>query len=266
VVGETLASEVETERRLRVYLGGGIALRGMDGTVVGERAFAGRQARRLFARLVVARGPVAQEDLADDLWGPSWPPAWQVALRALVSKLRAILSTVGSGAIVSRDGAYELRLPARSWVDADAAIDAIHRAETSLRAGALADACGWALAARAIAVRPILPGEDGDWLDDLRRRLVDVRLRSFECLAEIWLETGDPAAAVRDAREAIAIDPYRESAHRQLMRAHIAAGERGAAIRAFEALRDQLRDDLGVPPSPETVALATGVSGGASGT
>ena len=141
MVGETLASGTG-QGRLRLYLAGGIAAVGANGVVISERAFPGRQIRRMLVRLAAIHEPVPQEDLADDLWGPSWPPAWQVALRALVSKLRAILSTVGSGAIVSRDGAYELRLPARSWVDADAAIDAIHRAETSLRAGALADACG----------------------------------------------------------------------------------------------------------------------------
>ena len=256
MIGETLAPSVGPERRLRVFVAGGIALRAADGTVVGERAFAGRQARRLFVRLAASHGPIAQEDLADDLWGTDWPPAWAVALRALVSKLRATLAAAGvSGGIVSRDGAYELRLPGDAWLDLDAAADAIHRAETSLHGGSLADACGWALAARAIATRPLLPGEDGDWLDDLRLRLADVRLRALECLGEIWLANGDPVAAARDAREAIGVDPFRETAHRLLIRAHLAAGERGAAVRAFQALSEGLARELGVAPSPETAAL-----------
>src|SRR5436190_2924366 len=50
-------------------------------------------------------------------------------------------------------------------------------------------------------------------------------------------------------------DPTDEHAARELMRAHLDAGERREAIRRFERLREALRDDLGVGPDPATVAL-----------
>jgi DNA-binding SARP family transcriptional activator len=50
-------------------------------------------------------------------------------------------------------------------------------------------------------------------------------------------------------------DPTDEQAARELMRAHLAAGERREAIRRFERLREALRDHLGVGPDPATVAL-----------
>lgn len=258
VVGQTLVSEAGSARGLRVYLAGGIALVGADGAVIGERAFAGRQVRRVFVRLAAIHEPVPQSDLADDLWATDWPPAWQVALRVLLSKVRTTLGRAGAAdALVSRGGAYELLWPAHAWLDTDAAGQAIHRAETSLSAGDRATACGWALAARAIASRSILPGDEGEWLDDLRRRLVDVRLRAVACLGEIWLANGDARLAARDAAEAIALDPYRESSHRLLIRAHLASGEHAAAIRAYDACRDVFRDDLGVEPAAETTALVT---------
>ena len=256
VVGETLASETGSTRGLRVYLAGGIALVGPNGAVVGERALAGRQVRRLFVRLAAFHEPVPQADLADDLWATDWPPAWQVALRALVSKLRTTLGRAGAAdALVHRGGAYELLLPAGAWLDTDGASQAIHRAETALAAGDRATACGWALAARTIASRSILPGDEGEWLDDLRRRLVDVRLRALDVLGEIWLAGDDARLAARDAVEAIGLDPYRESSHRLLIRAHLAAGEHAAAIRAYEACRTAFRDELGVEPAGETTAL-----------
>jgi DNA-binding SARP family transcriptional activator len=239
-----------------VYVAGGIALRGPDGLTVGEDAFAGRQARRLFVRLVAQHEAVPHVDLADDLWGPTWPPAWDVALRALVSKLRSNLARVGApGALVSRDGAYFLSLPAGTWLDLDEAKAAIHLAETALGESDLPGACGWALAARAIASRPLLAGEEGDWLESLRRRMADVRLRALETLTEVWMAQGDAALATRDAGEAIEIDPYRESAHRLLIRAYLAGGDRGAAARALEACRRIFEEELGVTPSPTTVAL-----------
>ena len=157
--------------------------------------------------------------------------------------------------MASRDGAYALNLPKGSWLDLDAASSAIHEAETALAASDLPGAAGWALAARAIASRPLLPGDEGEWLEGLRRRMADVRLRSLETLAETWIAQDDPALAARDAAEAIEIDPYRESARRLLIRAHLARGDRGEAVQAFEACRQTLEDDLGVEPSPETLAL-----------
>jgi len=50
-------------------------------------------------------------------------------------------------------------------------------------------------------------------------------------------------------------DPTDEQATRELMRMHLEAGERREAIRRFERLREVLRDQLGVGPDPETVAL-----------
>jgi tetratricopeptide (TPR) repeat protein len=51
------------------------------------------------------------------------------------------------------------------------------------------------------------------------------------------------------------VDPTDEQATRELMSIDLEAGERRAAIRRFERLREVLRDQLGVGPDPETVAL-----------
>jgi len=256
MVGETLAAEPQRDRSLRIYLAGGIALRARDGSTVGEDAFAGRQARRLFVRLAAIHESVPQVELADDLWGNEWPASWHLSLRALMSKIRGTLARVGmTHAIGSADSTYALRLGADVWIDLDAAAEAIHLAESGMSDGDLQTASGWRLAARAISSRPLLPGEEGEWLDGLRSRLADIRLRALECLAEVWIAHGDHALAARDAAEAIAIDPYRESAHRLLIRAHLAAGDRGAAAEALAACQRTLQEELGVTPSPATIGL-----------
>jgi tetratricopeptide (TPR) repeat protein len=50
-------------------------------------------------------------------------------------------------------------------------------------------------------------------------------------------------------------DPTDEAAARALMREHLDAGQRRAAIRRFELLRAALRDQLGIGPDVETVSL-----------
>lgn len=51
------------------------------------------------------------------------------------------------------------------------------------------------------------------------------------------------------------LDPYRESAYRQLMLAHAAAGNRASALLAYERCRGRLAADLGIAPSSALQAL-----------
>ena len=248
------------EGRIRVFLAGGLCIETADGLLL-EGAIPGRQARHCFARLVAARGrPVSREALADELWPGDLPAAWETALRAIVSKLRAVLadSGVAGASIAALSGSYQLDLPADAWVDIDAAADAIHQAEAALARRRTEVACGWSLVARAISSRPLLPGIEGAWLELERGRLEDIRVRALSCLAEVWIQRGDAALAARDALEALRLDPLREISHRLLIRAHLAAGDRGAAIKAYEACRRTLGEELGVVPSPETAALVAG--------
>jgi DNA-binding SARP family transcriptional activator len=243
--------------RARIYLTGGLSLDGPNG-LISEDAFPGRQGRLCFARLVAEHGrPVSVDELADELWPDALPPAWDTALRAIVSKLRGVLNRAGiaDAEIAAGSGTYRLDLPADTWVDLDAAADAIHRAETAEGRGQLDDACGWALAARAIAARPLLPGLASPWLERQRQRLDDTLLRALISLSGIWLARGDLALAVRDAVQAIELDPYREVSHRLAIRGHLAAGDQGAAMRAYERCRQLLQRDLGIVPAPETTAL-----------
>jgi len=55
--------------------------------------------------------------------------------------------------------------------------------------------------------------------------------------------------------EVLAIDAGDETAHRGLMQRALDVGDRQAALRQFERLREHLRADLGVGPSAESVAV-----------
>ena len=137
-------------------------------------------------------------------------------------------------------------------MDVEAAADGIHRAETLLRAGRPREACGWALVARINARRPLLSGQDAAWVERKRSQLRDIHVRALDALAEVWILTGDPLLAARDAEESITLEPYREIGYQWLMRAQAAASKRGEVVRAFRRCRETLARDLGVDPSPVT--------------
>jgi DNA-binding SARP family transcriptional activator len=244
---------------LRIHIVGEVAVEG-DGGVVGQADLHGPQGRLVFAMLVAEHPhPVRRDELAEELWPDAVPASWDTALRVLVSKVRAALDQIGEPAsdlLASTAGAYQLRLPAAAWVDFHEIAAAVHRAEASLTSGATEVAGPDALVASMISGRGFLPGIDGPWVERTRTHLLDLRVRALVCLAEVWLARGDFAQAARDAESIVSLDPYREGAHRLLMRAHVAAGDRASAARAFQACRSRLADDLGVEPAPETIELA----------
>jgi DNA-binding SARP family transcriptional activator len=242
---------------LRLYLAGTIRLE-RDPVLVTEDRLPGRQGRLAFAMLAAEHHrPLSKDVIADELWAGEPPSAWEVALRAVISKIRTAIAEVGldGDALAHAFGCYQLHLPPDAWVDLEVAADAVHRAETALRDGHLEDSMGWSLAANAIASRGFLPGEDGGWAALRRADLQDVRVRALECRGRTLLEREQHAAAARDAERVVAIEPFRESAYRLLMRAQAGAGNRGQALRAYERCRATLSEELGTEPSSETEAL-----------
>ena len=168
---------------------------------------------------------------------PGLPSAWESSLKSILSKIRAALSRAGlPGAELIRNsfGAYQFQLPRHGWVDVDAAVLAVHLAEAALTGGDLDSAAGHAFVARLITARPFLPGVEGIWADEWRRKLQALRIRAVECMADVQLQRGQTSAAIQSAELVVGLDELRESGWRILMRAHAAAGNVGTALRAFE--------------------------------
>jgi DNA-binding SARP family transcriptional activator len=103
----------------------------------------------------------------------------------------------------------------------------------------------------------VLPHWDEEWLVFERERFRELRLHALERLCDQLAGWGDYAEAVDCALIAIEAEPLRESAHRALMRAHIAEGNQAQAMQDLRMLTDQLWEELEVRPSQETIALAT---------
>jgi SARP family transcriptional regulator, regulator of embCAB operon len=209
----------------------------------------------VFAYLAAQQGrPVPRDELAEVLWGDELPATWEKALRVLMTKLRALLEECGidgSTALTSAFGCYKLALPAGAWIDVDAAVEAVKRAETALAAGDLVEARSQATTAAALARRSFLPGEDASWVEQRRRELRDVLVRALECLRDASLSAGEFSDSVRYAEEVVEFEPFRESSYLRLMKAHAAAGNPAQALRVYERCRRFLADELGAYPSPE---------------
>ena len=90
---------------------------------------------------------------------------------------------------------------------------------------------------------------DDDWVLVERERFHQLRLHALEALCERLAAAGRYGEAVDAGLAAVAAEPLRESAHRALIKAHLAEGNQGEAGRQYNLCRHLLREELGVEPS-----------------
>jgi DNA-binding SARP family transcriptional activator len=109
----------------------------------------------------------------------------------------------------------------------------------------------------------LLPGWYDDWVLAVRDRLRMRVLHALEALGALLRDAGRPREAVEAVQAAVIAEPLRESGQRALIEAHQAAGDWVAARRQFDAFRILLRQEIGVEPSAELTAVATGHAAGA---
>lgn len=95
----------------------------------------------------------------------------------------------------------------------------------------------------------LLVGWFEDWVLDEQERFRQLRLHALDRLADLLLRAGRPADAVRAAQVAVGSEPLRETAQIALVRAHLAEGNAGEAVRQFRAFADLLDNELGIRPS-----------------
>ena len=227
-----------------------------DDSELGESELPGRQGRLVLAALALAGEPVHRDVLADALWPDGLPATWERTLSGVISRLRSAFVRAGFEGltIANAFGCYELQVPVGAEIDVRAAAGRVTDAERFLGVGDLASAREAAGAALDVARRPLLAGDDAPWLERERDELKGVLLRALDVAAGASLGSSGALAA---ATEAVEIDPFRESSHALLMRAHAALGNTADALLAYERCRELLANELGIDPSPETQAIRT---------
>lgn len=77
----------------------------------------------------------------------------------------------------------------------------------------------------------------------------------FDRLTRLQFESGDVASAIETITRWLTLNSLNEEAHRLLIQAHFAAGDREAALQAFENCRAILARELGIKPTPQTLSL-----------
>jgi DNA-binding SARP family transcriptional activator len=93
-----------------------------------------------------------------------------------------------------------------------------------------------------------------DWMEPDRTRIREAGRRLDLAHAQLSLEESKPEDAIRSLEALLIDDPLDEEAYRLLFAALAAMGDRAGILRRFRSLERELRRELQIEPSPETLA------------
>jgi DNA-binding SARP family transcriptional activator len=205
-----------------------------------------RGVQRLVAFLCLSRGP-ARTAVAGRLWPDVREEQAQASLRSALWRLRRTAPglVVGTPCGLSlaagvRVDVRELQVWAEQVLDPRGRTDQVFLPDTALRGD-------------------LLPGWYDDWVLLERERVRQHRMHALEAVAARLAAAGHHGTAVQAAHLAIQAEPLRESAHRTLVRVHLAEGNTTEALRAYTLFREMLLDELGVLPTEQMTHLVRSI-------
>lgn len=212
-------------------------------------------------RIAASGGGVVDVDtIVDALWPTGRPPTAERTVASLVSRLRSALDAdviLGNVTLGYRFGATS------GWSTDIMQIERLvreanTRTRTAPALGASASRRGLEMLGRGRPLAGLSLGE-GEWVDDLVRHVDGLGRRLRRSLWASDIELGRWLELIDQAERALELEPHDEEASRALMTAHWNNGDRGSALRAHDALRASLLDELGVEPSDETEELYSAI-------
>ncbi len=94
-----------------------------------------------------------------------------------------------------------------------------------------------------------------DWLQLHRRYYFRQQLMALQHVTSYYQNLNQYDLAYHYASRQLKMDPLKESAHRQIMYLLAMSGWRSTAIEQYQICRQNLANELGIEPEPETIAL-----------
>lgn len=242
---------------LRIYAFGGFRVYWGDELI---DDFPTRKAESLLCYLILNRHRFhPREVLAEVLWGQAESRNAKACLNTALWRLRRILQShevePAEYLIVDRE---QIRFNTETdyWLDVGE-FEALSSEFEAEREGTAPEEWNVEPLRKSVNLYQgdLLEGVYEDWFLYDRERLQQMFLRA---LARLMVHHGAKSQyeeGIAYGQQILSLDPLREEVHRRLMRYCQLAGRRACALRQYEVCRRVLREELGIEPMPETVAL-----------
>jgi len=188
-----------------------------------------------------------RDEVIDVLWPDSAPEAGAGNLRIVAHRLRLALGGGEPLPVLSEHGWITLN-PAYSWeVD-------LHQFEEMARPAG-DDVAALEKTVALYRGEPLLEERYEDWAGPIRERAQRVWRDLQLHLATVHQTHGSHEDAIRSFERVLEADPLDEEALRGLLTALYSAGRRTDALRRYQQFEQRLAEELGVPPSAETMTV-----------
>jgi len=227
--------KAEACRLLKLRLLKGFALSEGD-----NRVSIASSAQRLVAFLALQDTPRTRSYVAGTLWPDTTDSRANANLRS------SLWRVARSGYPLIDVSSQELAISRHITVDIHNAVARAHRLLDS------SCPCEDILTneTRAALSADLLPDwSENEWVLVEQEQYHQLRLHALEAMSARLDAAGRHGEAVAAGLAAVRAEPLRESAHLALVKAHLAAGNRGAALRQYEQCRRVLHEELGLEPA-----------------
>ncbi|HEX2099948.1 MAG TPA: AAA family ATPase, partial [Candidatus Synoicihabitans sp.] len=204
------------------------------------RTFNSLRLQRFLALIALRTDPQHRSRLAFELWPDSNERQARTNLRKLLHEFRHSLPNIGEFVEIDNETVR--------WIPTGPSEVDVRKFRDAVAAGDLE------LAARLYS-GDLLPACYDDWVLDERAKL---RAEAYEALVRLTEEAAardDHKAAIRHTRRIIDLEPTDEAAVRIQMEAHLALGDRVAALRSYHRYAEVLERDLAATPGKAIAAM-----------
>lgn len=192
-----------------------------------------------------------RDHLATLLWSESGQSKAYHSLRSSLYHLRKALQTVQAEKVLISEG-DALRL---DMVACQSDLIDFHRllkfGDESSLSQAVALRNGSLLQGFSVPDAPLFD----EWVRVENSNLNHACLEALQRLTDWMEEQGAQTSAIGYLRQVIQLDPLFETAQQRLIRLYLKQGEAGLALRQYRQFENQLDNELGITPSPETRTL-----------
>lgn len=222
-----------------------------EGVVV--NGFVSRKAVALLGYLVTIRKPVSRSHLAHLFWGDKSETRGRANLSRVLNNLTDLLP----GCLQADYHAVQLNQQAITWSD----ISTFDTQAKSNRTNDLIAAINLyrdrLMAELTLSDCP----EFEAWLITEQEYWHHQAIQTLQKLVAYYHDSNQYSESIRYLSRWLALDPWREEAHQQMMLSLVRTGQRSAALLQFETCKRVLKDELGVQPSNEVFELYQRIRG-----
>ena len=234
---------------------------------VTPQAWRREKARQLFLLLVTERDNLMERDQIQERLSPKLDPEtalrdFKVALSRLYKVLEPERKRGAPSAYVVRDGTrYGIRPKADIQLDAAEFEQLVKQGDQLFATQPAATVEYYQQALNLYQGEYLQEYPYEDWCSVERERLLTLYLRSADRLARVRREQKEWEECLAICQAILERDSCWEQAYRLMMRAYAALGNHAQVERTYQRCQNELREVLGIVPSPDTEQLHTELLG-----